>query len=96
MLCHFKRCKKNGLDTCNPYNDLRCFEQKDQTCGRNGAITELSDHRPHVVIAGERTHVIPVSVLLSVAEGKIKWSEIEDSGDIAPQIIDWFIKTMGT
>jgi hypothetical protein len=56
-------------------------------------ILNMDDFMPHCVVPSDKVHVIPKIIFEKVANGTMKFSEIDDSDDIARQIVkEWMEK----
>ena len=53
-------------------------------------IIDMEDYKNHIIICGERVHVLPLSLFDDIASRKTSIMSIEDLDDLAPSIIaEW-------
>jgi hypothetical protein len=56
-------------------------------------IIDMEDYKNHIIICGERVHVLPLSLFDDIASRKTSITSIEDLDDLAPSIIaEWLDK----
>lgn len=60
-------------------------------------IIDINDHRAHFVIQGNKAiHVVPLGMMIDIANGKLKASEVEDLDDFLPQVIIEWLENLDT
>ncbi len=58
-----------------------------------GNVTDISEQRPHLTVQGkEAVHILPVSLIRDVAEGKKCITEIDYWEDFLPAILSDYLK----
>jgi len=58
-------------------------------------IIDINDHRAHFVIQGRKsTHVVPLGMMIDIANGKLKASDVDDLDDFLPQVITEWLENL--
>ena len=51
-------------------------------------VTDIAEVRPHLTINGlEKVHVIPLSLIKDMSNGRIKITDVEEVNDFLPAIL---------
>jgi hypothetical protein len=63
---------------------------------KNMTVTDIEDRKPHLTIqCKDAIHVLPVSTLYDVIEGKLKFTDIDRHEDLIKPILKEYLDSLG-